>query len=151
MKQQTLLEQARDFRRAFDQPILNDITQFGYIRMKLFHMQMGLIAEESKEFLDACEDIEMDPHNPEFRVNLLKELSDLVFVAYQFAATYGLDLDQAMERVYQSNLSKLTEDGYAIYRQDGKVLKGPRYKPPVLDDLVPEVKDPLALNEPIKK
>ena len=147
MKPETLLEQARDFRRAFEQPILNDFTQFGYVRMKLFHMQMGLIAEESQEFLDACEELEMDPHNQEFRVNLLKELSDLVFVAYQFAATYGLDLDQAMQRVYESNMSKLTEDGYAIYRSDGKVLKGPRYKPPVLDDLVPPVTDPLATSK----
>ncbi len=133
----SLLAQAREFRRVFQQPILNNITQFGFIRLKLFNMQTGLIQEETKEFLDAAEDVIMDPHSNEFRTNLLKELSDLVFVAYQFAATYNLDLDEAMQRVYESNMSKLDEEDRPIFRQDGKVLKGPNYKPPTLDDLVP--------------
>ena len=49
---------------------------------------------------------------------MLKELSDLVFVCYQFAAAYGLDLDAAMERVFESNMSKLDDDGNPIYRDD---------------------------------
>jgi len=48
----------------------------------------------------------------------------------------GWDLDKAMDRVHQSNMSKLGEDGLPIYRDDGKVLKGPNYKPPNLEDLV---------------
>ena len=46
------------------------------------------------------------------------------------------DLDEAMIRVHESNMSKLGEDGKPIYRVDGKVLKGPNYKPPHLSDLV---------------
>jgi hypothetical protein len=46
------------------------------------------------------------------------------------------DLDEALSRVHRSNLSKLGEDGQPIYREDGKVLKGPHYKPPTLNDLV---------------
>ena len=37
-------------------------------------------------------------------------------------------LDEALDRVHQSNMSKLGEDGKPIYREDGKVLKGPNYK-----------------------
>ena len=44
-------------------------------------------------------------------------------------------LDEALDRVHQSNLSKLDEEGNPIYREDGKVLKGPNYKPPTLEDL----------------
>jgi hypothetical protein len=33
-------------------------------------------------------------------------------------------------------MSKLDDDGNPIYRDDGKVLKGPNYKPPTLTDLV---------------
>ena len=138
----SLLAQAREFRRVFQQPILTNITQFGFIRLKLFNMQTGLIQEETKEFLDAAEDVIMDPHSHEFRVNLLKELSDVVFVAYQFAAAYNLDLDEAMQRVYESNMSKLDHEDKPIFRQDGKVLKGPDYKPPFLDDLVTATKKP---------
>ena len=48
-----------------------------------------------------------------------------------------------MNRIFESNMSKLDEDGKPIYRDDGKVLKGPNYKAPSLSDLVklnPEVK-----------
>ena len=38
---------------------------------------------------------------------LLKELADLVYVTYGYAATYGWDLDEAFRRVHASNMSKL--------------------------------------------
>ena len=44
-------------------------------------------------------------------------------------------LDEALNRVHESNMSKLDADGKPIYREDGKVLKGPNYKPPNLEDL----------------
>lgn len=44
---------------------------------------------------------------------------------------------EAFKRVHASNMSKLGDDGKPIKRADGKVVKGPNYKPPVLDDLVP--------------
>jgi hypothetical protein len=43
---------------------------------------------------------------------------------------------EAFDRVHASNMSKLGEDGKPIRREDGKAMKGPNYKPPVLDDLV---------------
>ena len=46
------------------------------------------------------------------------------------------DIEQALRRVHKSNMSKLGEDGKPIYREDGKVLKGPNYQPPDLSDLV---------------
>jgi predicted HAD superfamily Cof-like phosphohydrolase len=45
-------------------------------------------------------------------------------------------LEEAFNRVHQSNMSKLDEDGKPIYREDGKVAKGPNYEPPVLIDLI---------------
>jgi predicted HAD superfamily Cof-like phosphohydrolase len=74
--------------------------------------------------------------NPVFPAEALKELADLVYVAYQYAANMGWDLDEALNRVHLSNMSKLDDDGNPIYRDDGKVLKGPNYKPPTLTDLI---------------
>ena len=48
----------------------------------------------------------------------------------------GWDLDEALDRVHESNMTKLGEDGKPIRREDGKVLKGPNYKAPDLTDLV---------------
>jgi predicted HAD superfamily Cof-like phosphohydrolase len=93
-----------------------------------------LIVEEFKEFLDAENQLIMG-----LTVNsaeCLKELSDLVYVCYQYAANLGWDLDEALDRVHKSNLSKLDDNGNPIYREDGKVLKGPNYEPPNLNDLV---------------
>ena len=74
--------------------------------------------------------------NPKFREETLKELADLVYVCYQYAENMGWFLDEALDRVHKSNMSKLDKDGKPIYREDGKVLKGPNYKPPSLTDLI---------------
>ena len=97
-------------------------------------MQKRLIVEEFKEFLEAEQQLLYGfTRNSE---DCLKELADLVYVCYQYAANLGWDLDAAMDRVHQSNMSKLGEDGKPIRREDGKVLKGPNYQPPTLSDLV---------------
>ena len=131
------LEEARSFRETFGQEMLPNISHYGFIKKKLWSMQLDLVREEASEFLVAADEVYADPENNKRRSELLKELSDLVFVCHQFAAAYGLDLDAALRRVYESNMSKLDEDGKVIYRADGKVLKGPNYEPPNLDGLFP--------------
>jgi len=118
------MQQAVEFRLAMEQPI-NTVDE------NVHEMQHELIQEEWHEFNEAFEkEVEGYP-----LVEQLKELSDLVFVAYQYAAARGWDLDAAMTRVFESNMSKFV-DGKPLRRDDGKVLKGPNYKPPVLDDLI---------------
>ena len=96
--------------------------------------QKNLIVEAVKEFLEAeqC----MINGFARNETECLKELADVVYVCFQFAAVMDWDLDQALMRVHQSNLSKLDDEGKPILRADGKVLKGPNYKPPDLTDLV---------------
>ena len=132
------LDEAIRFREVFGQEIANNISNFGFIKKKLWTMQSTLIREEAKEFFDAADEVFADPENDKRREELLKELSDLVFVCYQFAAAYKLDLDEALRRVFESNMSKLDEQGNVIYREDGKVLKGPNYQPPDLSGLFPQ-------------
>ena len=96
-------------------------------------VQHKLIVEEFKEFLEAEGMLFM--HGRNHQEDCLKELADLVYVCYQYAENMGWFLDEALNRVHVSNMSKLGEDGKPIYREDGKVLKGPGYKPPDLSDL----------------
>ena len=91
-------------------------------------MQRDLIDEEFKEFIYAS-------HNEGYEEEL-KELADLVYVAFQYAENMEWDLEEALNRVHKSNMSKLGLDGKPIRRADGKVLKGPDYQPPYLKDLV---------------
>lgn len=124
----TLSEQAQRFREIYSQ-------RSGVFNVVQAAMQLGLITEESAEFSDAISLATGDLSNKRAREEALKELADLVFVCYQFAAMAGWDLDEALQRVYDSNLSKLV-DGKPLKREDGKVLKGPNYRPPSLIDLV---------------
>ncbi len=114
---QTLMDQAEEFRLAYN------ASTSGPQRM----MQKSLIDEEWSEFHEAFYFEEESAQ--------LKELADLVYVCFQFAASQDWDLDEAMRRVHRSNMSKLGEDGKPIYREDGKILKGPNYQPPNLKDL----------------
>jgi predicted HAD superfamily Cof-like phosphohydrolase len=134
----TLLEQARKFREVFNQECLPNISRYGFIKKQLWDMQTRLIREEAGEFLVAADECFADPEDTKRREEVVKELSDLVFVCYQFAATYNIDLDKAMTLVFESNLSKLDEQGKPIYREDGKVLKGPNYQPPDLSECLPQ-------------
>ena len=133
-------DEALEFRRVFNQETLDNISHYGFIKQKLWDMQKGLIREEAAEFAEAADECFADPENMQRREELLKELSDLVFVCYQFAAAFNLDLDKAMRLVFESNLSKLDEQGNPIFRADGKVLKGPNYAPPNLMECVPPVR-----------
>lgn len=54
-------------------------------------------------------------------------LADLIYVIYGMALEMGIDLAKVLAEVQRSNMSKLGEDGKPIYREDGKVLKGPGY------------------------
>jgi NTP pyrophosphatase (non-canonical NTP hydrolase) len=91
-------------------------------------MQLDLIDEEYHEFRNAF-------YNEPYE-NELKELADLVYVCFQYAENMEWDLEEALDRVHKSNMSKLGLDGTPIRRADGKVLKGPNYQPPVLNDLI---------------
>ena len=100
-------------------------------------MQMRLVWEEFHEFEEAH--LNLLTHAKDSSESLeslaLKELADMVYVAYQYACNRDWDLNTALDRVHRSNMSKLGDDGKPIRRGDGKVLKGPHYKPPYLEDL----------------
>ena len=125
-KKSFISEQAKEFRTVYN--ILNSRAR------PRNSYQKDLIVEEFKEFLEAQGMLFM--HGNNVQTDCLKELADLVYVCYQYAENMRWDLDEALNRVHESNMSKLDEDGRPIYREDGKVLKGPNYKPPNLDDLV---------------
>ena len=88
-------------------------------------LRQRLIMEEAKEVTQERPVVN--------KVALTKELADLLYVVHGTAVAFGLPLEPAFVRVHQSNMSKLGDDGKPIYREDGKVKKGPNYQPPDLD------------------
>ena len=120
------------FTVAMGQPVGEDIATLD--SHDLLEMRMALIDEEVEEVSQ-----ELPAYFPDGgrmdKVALTKELADLLYVTYGMAVTFGLPIDEVFERVHRSNMSKLDDDGKPIYREDGKVLKGPNYEKPNLDNL----------------
>ena len=126
MKKTFLSNQAKEFRSRYNLKNGTNLKQRTY--------QKNLIVEEFKEFLEA--EGMLFRKNATIESEAVKELADLIYVFYQYAENMGWLLDEALDRVHLSNMSKLDEEGKPLYRDDGKVLKGPNYKPPTLTDLV---------------
>ena len=123
-----LQEQARQWRKAFE---VKSDSQRGSLQ---YNLQIKLIIEEYTEAIEAFDAFKQSDIST--HADLLKELSDLVFVCYQAAENMGWDLDEAMQRVFDSNMSKLDDNGAPIRNEAGKVMKGPNYQKPNLLDLV---------------
>jgi hypothetical protein len=71
------------------------------------------------------------------RAKVVKQQAKVSRALNEYLMFYGENLFvEAFNRVHASNMSKLGKDGQPIKREDGKILKGPNYKEPVLDDLL---------------
>ena len=91
-------------------------------------LRIELIQEELQELIDACgaKDI----------VEVADALTDILYVTYGAAHAFGIPIDECFKEVQRSNMSKLGEDGKPIYREDGKVMKGPAYFKPDLKNIL---------------
>ena len=119
-------EDVRLFMKTFGQMVK---TKPQFPDDKTMQLRFELIQEELNELKEA-----MDEKNLK---EIADALTDILYVTYGAGFAYGIDLDKAMTLVFESNLSKLDEQGKPIYREDGKVLKGPNYAPPDLADCLP--------------
>lgn len=119
-----------EFHEAFGHAIHEKPDDWG-----LAYLRASLIAEEAEEV-----DAELFPYAETAGVidleALAKELADLLYVTYGTAVAFGIDITEAFRRVHESNMSKLGDDGKPVVRSDGKVLKGPNYRPPSMEGVI---------------
>ena len=115
----TISQQVREFHETYDQPIRVVPT----INVPERKLRLDLILEEVKELQEALEANDI--------VEVADALGDIAYVVYGAALTFGIPLDEVVDEIHRSNLSKLGADGKPIYREsDRKVLKGPDYFTP---------------------
>lgn len=115
-------------------------TTFDYVRAAEPSLRVTLHTEEHKELVTALESEGLD--------QIARELADVVYVAYGSAWSLGIDLDAAIAEVHASNMSKLDDEGKPIYREDGKVMKGPNFRKP---DMSAAIADSPFLGEIVGK
>ena len=114
-----------DFMEAFGQKVQLEPTWPDFNTREL---RIELIQEELEELSDAVADRDM--------VQIADALTDLLYVVYGAGHSFGIDLDECFQEVHSSNMSKLGEDGRPIYREDGKVMKGPSFFEPDLEGIL---------------
>ncbi|MBL7472281.1 pyrophosphohydrolase domain-containing protein [Robertkochia sediminum] len=83
-----------------------------------------LMAEENAEYLEAALAGDLE--------EVADALGDMLYILCGTILEHGMHevIEQVFAEIQESNMSKLGTDGRPVYREDGKVLKGPGYRTP---------------------
>ncbi len=116
------LDSVKEFHTAFrighsETPIANLVEEKKILRY-------NLMKEENEEYLDAVKNNDL--------IEIADALGDMMYILCGTIIEHGLQdkIEAVFDEIQRSNMSKLGEDGNPIYREDGKVLKGPNYFKP---------------------
>lgn len=87
-------------------------------------LRFNLMKEENEEYLEAVKNNDL--------VETADALGDMLYILCGTIIEHGMQykIDEVFNEIQKSNMSKLGEDGKPIYREDGKVMKGPNYFKP---------------------
>ena len=87
-------------------------------------LRFDLMKEENEEYLEAANNNDM--------VEVADALGDMLYILCGTIIEHGMQhkIETVFEEIQRSNMSKLGKDGLPIFREDGKVLKGPNYFKP---------------------
>lgn len=87
-------------------------------------LRYNLMKEENEEYLEAVQNNDL--------TEIADALGDMLYILCGTIIEHGLQdkIEEVFDEIQRSNMSKLSEDGKPIYREDGKVMKGPNYFKP---------------------
>lgn len=110
--------------------IRNEYAPKATISNDLIDLRFKLMAEENEEYLEAAKNGDL--------VEVADALGDMMYILCGTILSHGMQhkIEEIFEEIQRSNMSKLGEDGKPIYREDGKVLKGPNYFKPNIAKII---------------
>lgn len=93
-------------------------------------LRFNLMKEENEEYLEAAQENDL--------VEVADALGDMLYILCGTIIEHGMQdkIEEVFDEIQRSNMSKLGEDGKPIYREDGKVLKGPNYFKPNIAEIL---------------
>lgn len=93
-------------------------------------LRFNLMDEENNEYLEAAQNNDM--------VEVADALGDMLYILCGTILEHGMQykIEDVFNEIQRSNMSKLGVDGKPIYREDGKVLKGPNYFKPNIQEIL---------------
>ncbi|MEN8769105.1 MAG: nucleoside triphosphate pyrophosphohydrolase family protein [Candidatus Arcticimaribacter sp.] len=96
----------------------------------IIELRFRLMEEENLEYLEAAKNKDM--------VEVADALGDMLYILCGTILTHGMQhkIEEVFDEIQRSNMSKLGADGEPIYREDGKVMKGPYYFKPNIEKIL---------------
>lgn len=93
-------------------------------------LRFNLMREENEEYLEAA--------NNDDLIEVADALGDMLYILCGTIIEHGMQykIEEVFDEIQRSNMSKLGDDGQPIYREDGKVLKGPNYFKPNIQSIL---------------
>ncbi|CAM1334802.1 hypothetical protein [Tenacibaculum aestuariivivum] len=93
-------------------------------------LRYELMKEENEEYLEAAKNNDV--------VEVADALGDMLYILCGTIIEHGMQnkIEEVFNEIQRSNMSKLGRDGNPIYREDGKVLKGPNYFKPNIKEIL---------------
>jgi predicted HAD superfamily Cof-like phosphohydrolase len=94
------------------------------------NLRFKLMAEENQEYFEAAKNNDI--------VEVADALGDMLYILCGTIIEHGMQdkIEEIFDEIQKSNLSKLGDDGKPIYRNDGKVMKGPNYFKPKISEIL---------------
>ena len=122
MKLSQAIDHVRTFHDAFG--IANAAAPTADLSNDDIHLRYKLMREENEEYLEAARNKDL--------TEIADALGDQLYILCGTILKHGLEnvIEEVLEEIQRSNMSKLDKDGNPIYREDGKVLKSDQYFPP---------------------
>ena len=93
-------------------------------------LRFELMREENEEYFEAVKNNDL--------IEIADALGDMLYILCGTILEHGLQhkIEEVFDEIQRSNMSKLGEDGKPIYREDGKVMKGPNYFKPNFEEIL---------------
>ena len=116
------IDAVKEFNKAFK--IEYSESQEANLDESIVDLRYRLMQEENNEYLEAAKNKDL--------VEIADALGDKLYILCGTILAHGLQdkIVEVFEEIQRSNMSKLGKDGNPIYRNDGKVMKGPNYFKP---------------------
>ena len=107
------------FQETFGLPM--EIRPTAQLNEDIIALRHRLMAEENDEYIEAARAGDM--------VEIADALGDMLYILCGTIISHGMQdvIGDVFSTIQESNMSKLGADGQPIYREDGKVMKGPGY------------------------
>ena len=122
------IKAVKDFHEAFGLGVNESPkANLGELKNKL---RFNLMAEENEEYLEAA--------NKNDLIEVADALGDMLYILCGTIIEHGMQykIEEVFNEIQRSNMSKLGADGKPIYREDGKVMKGPNYFKPNIEGIL---------------